>query len=139
MDSAAPPQRVMESFDRNAAASEGNSEYLQSVSSESSSFIMVQPKSRLEVPSRMWVTTVVVIVIVLQVASTTGLFIYLNMSMAQVKLHATKSCVTYIAIDIIINSDLWNNLYITLNYIFCENHSTSRLTFFRTGALVGKS
>jgi len=99
MESAAPPQRVMESFDRNAAASEGNSEYLQSVSSESSSFIMVQPKNRLEVPSRLWVTTVVVIVIVLQVASTTGLFIYLNMSMAQVKLHATKSYyVTYIAV-----------------------------------------
>lgn len=90
MDSAAPPQRVLESFDRNAAASEGNSEYLQSVSSESSSFIMVQPKNRLEVPSRLWVTTVVVIVIVLQVASTTGLFIFLNMSMAQVKLHAKK-------------------------------------------------
>lgn len=87
MDSAAPPQSVLESFDRNAAASEGNCEYLQSVSSESSSFIMVQPKNRLEVPSRLWVTAVVVIVIVLQVASTTGLFIYLNMSMAQVKLH----------------------------------------------------
>lgn len=86
-DSAAPPQRVLESFDRNAAASEGNSEYLQSVSSESSSFIMVQPKNRLEVPSRLWVTAVVVIVVVLQVASTTGLFIYLNMSVAQVKLH----------------------------------------------------
>ncbi|KTF90544.1 hypothetical protein cypCar_00043330 [Cyprinus carpio] len=84
-DSAAPPQRVLESFDRNAAASEGNSEYLQSVSSESSSFIMVQPKNRLEVPSRLWVTTVVVIVIVLQVASTTGLFIYLNVSVAQAR------------------------------------------------------
>lgn len=84
MDSAAPPQSVLESFDRNA---EANCDYLQSVSSESSSFIMVQPKNRLEVASRLWVTAVVVIVIVLQVASTTGLFIYLNMSMAQVKLH----------------------------------------------------
>ncbi|XP_059382554.1 tumor necrosis factor ligand superfamily member 10-like [Carassius carassius] len=84
-DSAAPPQRVLESLDRSAAASEGNCEYLQSVSSESSSFIMVQAKSRLEVPSRLWVTAVVVIVIVLQVASTTGLFIYLNMSMAQAR------------------------------------------------------
>uniref|UniRef100_A0A8C1SC20 Tumor necrosis factor ligand superfamily member 10 n=1 Tax=Cyprinus carpio TaxID=7962 RepID=A0A8C1SC20_CYPCA len=46
---------------------------------------MVQPKNRLEVPSRLWVTTVVVIVIVLQVASTTGLFIYLNVSVAQAR------------------------------------------------------
>uniref|UniRef100_A0A671MQS3 Tumor necrosis factor ligand superfamily member 10 n=1 Tax=Sinocyclocheilus anshuiensis TaxID=1608454 RepID=A0A671MQS3_9TELE len=46
---------------------------------------MVQPKNRLEVPSRLWVTAVVVIVIVLQVASTTGLFIYLNMSVAQAR------------------------------------------------------
>lgn len=98
MDSPAPPQCVLESLDRNAAASEGNSEYLQSVSSESSSFIMVQPKNRLEVPSKLWVTAVVVIVIVLQVASTTGLFIYLNMSMAQVKLLATRSCITNIVI-----------------------------------------
>ncbi|XP_055036493.1 tumor necrosis factor (ligand) superfamily, member 10 like 3 [Misgurnus anguillicaudatus] len=83
MGSPAPPQRVLESLDRNAAGSESNSEYLQSVSSESSSFIMIEPKNRLEVPSRLWVTMVVVIVIVLQVASTTGLFIYLNMSVAQ--------------------------------------------------------
>lgn len=110
-DSAAPPQRALQSFDRNAAASEGNSEYLQSLSSESSSFIMVQPKNRLEVSSRLWVTTVVVIVIVLQVASTTGLFIYLNMSMAQVKLHLKKNCMTYIAVVIIINSDLCNRFY----------------------------
>lgn len=117
MDSAAPPQRVLESFDRNAAASEGNSEYLQSVSSESSSFIMVQPKNRsIEVPSRLWVTTVVVIVIVLQVASTTGLFIYLNMSMAQVKLHATK-------IIIIINrfmEQFIHCLYHFKLFIFCK-------------------
>ncbi|XP_056586961.1 tumor necrosis factor (ligand) superfamily, member 10 like 3 [Triplophysa dalaica] len=79
----APPQRVLQSLDRNAAASERNSEYLQSLGSESSSFIMVQPKTRLEVPARLWVTTVVVIVIVLQVASTTGLFIFLNLSIAQ--------------------------------------------------------
>uniref|UniRef100_A0A9J8CW76 Tumor necrosis factor ligand superfamily member 10 n=1 Tax=Cyprinus carpio carpio TaxID=630221 RepID=A0A9J8CW76_CYPCA len=46
---------------------------------------MVQPKNRLEVPSRLWVTAVVVIVVVLQVASTTGLFIYLNMSVAQAR------------------------------------------------------
>ncbi|XP_051956417.1 tumor necrosis factor ligand superfamily member 10-like [Xyrauchen texanus] len=85
MDSVAPPQRMLQSLDRNAVASEGNSDYLQSVSSESSSFIMVEHKNRLEVPSRLWVTTVVVIVIVLQVASTTGLFIYLNLSMAQAR------------------------------------------------------
>ncbi len=115
MDSAAPPQNVLESFDRNAASSEANCDYLQSVSSESSSFIMVQPKNRLEVPSRLWVSAVVVIVIVLQVASTTGLFIYLNMSMAQVKLHWTKSC---IAISVV-KGDLWNiyALYIILNVI----------------------
>lgn len=81
----APPQRVLQSLDRNAAASERNSEYLQSLGSESSSFIMVEPKTRLEVPARLWVTTVVVIVIVLQVASTTGLFIFLNLSIAQVR------------------------------------------------------
>ncbi|XP_051536705.1 tumor necrosis factor ligand superfamily member 10-like [Myxocyprinus asiaticus] len=85
MDSVAPPQCMLQSLDRNAVASEGNSDYVQSVSSESSSFIMADHKNRLEVPSRLWVTTVVVIVIVLQVASTTGLFIYLNLSMAQAR------------------------------------------------------
>ncbi len=112
MDSAAPPQNVLESFDRNAAASEANCDYLQSVSSESSSFIMVQPKNRLEVPSRLWVTAVVVIVIVLQVASTTGLFIYLNMSMAQVKLHWTKSCIA----DSVVKGDLWNMYALSISY-----------------------
>ncbi|KAL6470092.1 hypothetical protein MHYP_G00212110 [Metynnis hypsauchen] len=89
MEVAAPPppsaEREEQSFERNALASEENSNYLRSVSSESSSFIMVQPKSRLEAPSKLWMTMIITVMIILQVASTTGLFIYLNMSMAQAR------------------------------------------------------
>ncbi|KAL7853805.1 hypothetical protein AOLI_G00206490 [Acnodon oligacanthus] len=89
MEVAAPPppsaEREEQSFERNALASEENSHYLRSVSSESSSFIMVQPKSRLEAPSKLWMTMIITVMIILQVASTTGLFIYLNMSMAQAR------------------------------------------------------
>lgn len=76
-----------QSSERNALASEANSDsdYLRSVCSESSSFIMAQPKIAVEAPSKLWITTVFVVMVVLQVASTTGLFVYLNMSVAQVK------------------------------------------------------
>ncbi|XP_072517388.1 tumor necrosis factor (ligand) superfamily, member 10 like 3 isoform X2 [Salminus brasiliensis] len=89
MEVAIPPppstEREEQSFERNALASEESSHYLRSVSSESSSFIMVQPKNRLEAPSKLWITIVITVMIVLQVASTTGLLIYLNMSMAQAR------------------------------------------------------
>ncbi|KAK3555690.1 hypothetical protein QTP86_029084, partial [Hemibagrus guttatus] len=71
-----------QSSERNALASEASSDsdYLRS-----SSFIMAQPKIPVEPPSRLWITTVFVIMAVLQVASTTGLFVYLNMSVAQAR------------------------------------------------------
>uniref|UniRef100_A0A3B4AF21 Tumor necrosis factor ligand superfamily member 10 n=1 Tax=Periophthalmus magnuspinnatus TaxID=409849 RepID=A0A3B4AF21_9GOBI len=43
------------------------------------------PRPRRETPSRMWVAMVVIVVVVLQIASTTGLFVYLNMSISQVR------------------------------------------------------
>lgn len=75
-----------QSSERNALASEANSdsEYLRSVFSESSSFIMAQPKIAMDAPSKIWITTVFIVMVVLQIASTTGLLVYLNMSMTQV-------------------------------------------------------
>ncbi|XP_077356332.1 TNF superfamily member 10, like [Festucalex cinctus] len=66
-------------------------DYFRSVSSESTTYMMVPtggPSSgarRREAPSKMWVALVVAVVVVLQVASTTGLFVYLNMSISQVR------------------------------------------------------
>ncbi|XP_057711622.1 tumor necrosis factor ligand superfamily member 10-like isoform X2 [Corythoichthys intestinalis] len=65
-------------------------DYFRSVSSESTTYMMVpasgrSPAGRPEAPSKMWVALVVVVVVVLQVASTTGLFVYLNMSISQVR------------------------------------------------------
>ncbi|KAB5548841.1 hypothetical protein PHYPO_G00060280 [Pangasianodon hypophthalmus] len=76
-----------QSSERNALASEANSDsdYVRSVCSESSSFIMARPKIPMEAPSKLWITTVFVVMVVLQVASTTGLFVYLNMSVAQAR------------------------------------------------------
>lgn len=75
-----------QSSERNALASEASSDsdYLRCACSESSSFIMAQPKIAVDAPSKLWITTVFVVIVVLQVASTTGLFVYLNMSVAQV-------------------------------------------------------
>ncbi|KAG7321427.1 hypothetical protein KOW79_015842 [Hemibagrus wyckioides] len=76
-----------QSSERNALASEASSDsdYLRSACSESSSFIMAQPKIAVDAPSKLWITTVFVVIVVLQVASTTGLFVYLNMSVAQAR------------------------------------------------------
>ncbi|XP_054609077.1 tumor necrosis factor ligand superfamily member 10-like [Dunckerocampus dactyliophorus] len=67
-----------------------NQDYFRSVSSESTTYMMVPAggpggTGRREAPSKMWVALVVVVVVVLQVASTTGLFVYLNMSISQVR------------------------------------------------------
>ncbi|XP_061769482.1 TNF superfamily member 10, like isoform X1 [Nerophis ophidion] len=66
-----------------------NQDYFRSVSSESTAYMMVPAGGpgggRRESPSKMWVALVVVVVVVLQVASTTGLFVYLNMSISQVR------------------------------------------------------
>lgn len=64
-------------------------DYFRSVSSESTTYMMVPAggpsgTARREAPSRMWVAMVVIVVVVLQIASTTGLFVYLNMSISQV-------------------------------------------------------
>ncbi|CAB1434343.1 unnamed protein product [Pleuronectes platessa] len=64
-------------------------DYFRSVSSESTTYMMVPaagprgPVGRKEAPSKMWVAMVVIVVVVLQIASTTGLFVYLNMSISQ--------------------------------------------------------
>nr|XP_057923099.1 tumor necrosis factor ligand superfamily member 10-like [Doryrhamphus excisus] len=67
-----------------------NQDYFRSISSESTTYMMVPAggpggTGRREAPSKMWVALVVVVVVVLQVASTTGLFVYLNMSISQVR------------------------------------------------------
>ncbi|XP_061619299.1 TNF superfamily member 10, like isoform X2 [Phyllopteryx taeniolatus] len=70
-------------------------DYFRSVSNESTTYMMVPAGAgagaggpggagRREAPSKMWVALVVAVVVVLQVASTTGLFVYLNMSISQV-------------------------------------------------------
>ncbi|XP_051922031.1 tumor necrosis factor ligand superfamily member 10-like [Hippocampus zosterae] len=66
-------------------------DYFRSASSESTTYMMVPTggasggAGRREAPSKMWVALVVAVVVVLQVASTTGLFVYLNMSISQVR------------------------------------------------------
>ncbi|XP_061664205.1 TNF superfamily member 10, like [Syngnathoides biaculeatus] len=62
-------------------------DYFRSVSNESATYMMVPAAAggRRETPSKMWVALVVAVVVVLQVASTTGLFVYLNMSISQVR------------------------------------------------------
>ncbi|XP_062868000.1 tumor necrosis factor (ligand) superfamily, member 10 like 3 [Trichomycterus rosablanca] len=46
---------------------------------------MIQPKSGLETSPKTWMSAVAIVMIVLQVASTAGLLLYLNMSMAQAR------------------------------------------------------
>ncbi|XP_069375262.1 TNF superfamily member 10, like [Paralichthys olivaceus] len=65
-------------------------DYFRSVSSESTTYMMVpaagpRGPGRKEAPSKMWVAMVVIVVVVLQIASTTGLFVYLNMSISEVR------------------------------------------------------
>lgn len=78
------PAASCEGSEGQSPEASSDSEFVRCVCSESSSFIMAQPTLRGEAPSRLWITTVFIIMAVLQVASTTGLFLYLNMSMAQV-------------------------------------------------------
>ncbi|KAM7366502.1 hypothetical protein PAMP_015939 [Pampus punctatissimus] len=72
------------------SAQQQHQDYFRSVSSESTTYMMVPAggpsgTGRREAPSKMWVAMVVIVVVVLQIASTTGLFVYLNMSISQVR------------------------------------------------------
>lgn len=72
------------------SAQQQHQDYFRSVSSESTTYMMVpaggpSATRRREAPSKMWVAMVVIVVVVLQIASTTGLFLYLNMSISQVR------------------------------------------------------
>lgn len=72
------------------SAQQQHQDYFRSVSSESTTYMMVPAggpsgSRRREAPSKMWVAMVVIVVVVLQIASTTGLFLYLNMSISQVR------------------------------------------------------
>lgn len=66
-------------------ATQNNQDYYRSVSSESTTYMMVPANSRRDAPSKLWIAMVVIVVVVLQIASTTGLFVYLNMSLSQVR------------------------------------------------------
>uniref|UniRef100_A0A672RTW9 Reverse transcriptase domain-containing protein n=1 Tax=Sinocyclocheilus grahami TaxID=75366 RepID=A0A672RTW9_SINGR len=67
-------------------ATQNNQDYFRSVSSESSAYMMVPANSRgRDSPSKLCIAMVVIVVVVLQIASTTGLFVYLNLSLSQVK------------------------------------------------------
>lgn len=82
------PRRHMLLFrwrNRNAMATQNNQDYYRSVSSESTTYMMVPANSRRDAPSKLWIAMVVIVVVVLQIASTTGLFVYLNMSLSQVR------------------------------------------------------
>lgn len=65
-------------------ATQNNQDYFRSVSSESTTYMMVPANNRKDSPSKLWIAMVVIVVVVLQIASTTGLFVYLNMSLSQV-------------------------------------------------------
>ncbi|KAM9827391.1 TNF superfamily member 10, like [Neosynchiropus ocellatus] len=72
------------------SAHQQQQDYFRSVSSESTTYMMVPAAGpsavgRRDAPSKMWVAMVVIVVVVLQIASTTGLFVYLNMSISQVR------------------------------------------------------
>ncbi|KAG9340927.1 hypothetical protein JZ751_020120 [Albula glossodonta] len=67
------------------ATPSNNQDYFRSVSSESSTYMMVPTNDRRDAPSKLWLAMVVIVVVVLQIASTTALFVYLNMSISQVK------------------------------------------------------
>lgn len=66
-------------------ATQNNQDYFRSASNESSSYMMVATNNRRDAPSKLWIAMVVIIVVVLQIASTTGVFLYLNMSISQVR------------------------------------------------------
>lgn len=73
-----------------SAQQQQHQDYFRSVSSESTTYMMVPAAGpsgtrRKEAPSKMWVAMVVIVVVVLQIASTTGLFVYLNMSISEVR------------------------------------------------------
>ncbi len=68
-------------------ATQNNQDYFRSVSNESTTYMMVPangPGRGRDSPSKLWIAMVVIVVVVLQIASTTGLFVYLNMSLSQV-------------------------------------------------------
>lgn len=66
-------------------ATQNNQDYFRSVSSESTTYMMVPANGRVrDSPSKLWIAMVVIVVVVLQIASTTGLFVYLNMSLSHV-------------------------------------------------------
>ncbi|XP_030649882.1 tumor necrosis factor (ligand) superfamily, member 10 like 3 [Chanos chanos] len=85
MDPPPTPECLEQSSERNALASDGTSDYLRSVSSDAGSYTMVQPNNRPGAPTKLWVAVGFILMIVFQVASTTGLFIYLNMTAAQAR------------------------------------------------------
>ncbi|TSL04363.1 Tumor necrosis factor ligand superfamily member 10 [Bagarius yarrelli] len=81
-----------QSSEKNALASDTNSAsyYLRSERSASASFIMSQPQIPVQTSSKLWITTVFAVMVVLQVVSTTGLFVYLNMSVAQARIQGVS-------------------------------------------------
>ncbi|KAJ8394441.1 hypothetical protein AAFF_G00046520 [Aldrovandia affinis] len=66
-------------------ATQTNQDYFRSVSNESSTYMMVPTNEQKDAPSKLWLAMVVIVVVVLQIASTTALFVYLNMSISQVR------------------------------------------------------
>ncbi|XP_066570945.1 TNF superfamily member 10, like [Amia ocellicauda] len=62
-----------------------NQEYFRSASNDSTTYMMMPPPKRGDAPSKLWFAMVVMVVVVLQIASTTGLFVFFNMSIAQTK------------------------------------------------------
>ncbi|XP_023692983.1 tumor necrosis factor ligand superfamily member 10-like [Paramormyrops kingsleyae] len=71
-------------------ASQTDQDYFRSVNSESKAYMMVSANGRRDATSKLWVPMVVTVIVVLQIASTTGLFMYLNMSISEVKVQGVK-------------------------------------------------
>ncbi|MBN3322365.1 TNF10 factor, partial [Atractosteus spatula] len=66
-------------------ANHNNQDYFRSASNDSTTYMMMPAKKQGDAPSKLWLAMVVIVVVVLQIASTTGLFVYFNMSIAQTK------------------------------------------------------
>ncbi|RXM92665.1 Tumor necrosis factor ligand superfamily member 10 [Acipenser ruthenus] len=67
-------------------ANQNNEDYFRSNSNDSKTYMVIPAAKRGDgTSSKLWVAMVVTVVIVLQIASTTGLFVYFNMSISQTK------------------------------------------------------
>uniref|UniRef100_A0A8C4X9K3 Tumor necrosis factor ligand superfamily member 10 n=1 Tax=Erpetoichthys calabaricus TaxID=27687 RepID=A0A8C4X9K3_ERPCA len=66
-------------------ANRGDQEYFRSASNDSTTYMIIPAEQRAEKPTKLWIAMVVTVVIVLQIVSTAGLFVYFTTTISQVK------------------------------------------------------